>query len=129
MVQQPVIVAPAQITLPTGRLSAGLSSSVKILGTEVVHGFTSPLPDLMTLFEALDDIRKSESNAAPDFEVGHDAGLHPAIDRPAGDAEEVGDFLLLEQVVLIVSKLILNLNLMAESISFDGPTALSRNSR
>ncbi len=31
MVQQPVLVAPAQITVPTGRLSAGLSSSIKIL--------------------------------------------------------------------------------------------------
>ena len=31
MVQPPIIVAPNQITLPTGRLSAGLSSSVKIL--------------------------------------------------------------------------------------------------
>jgi hypothetical protein len=38
MVQQPIIVAPNQITLPTGRLSAGLSSSVKILnkGTNVL---------------------------------------------------------------------------------------------
>jgi hypothetical protein len=31
MVQQPIFVAPNQITLPVGRLSAGLSSSVKIL--------------------------------------------------------------------------------------------------
>jgi len=31
IVQQPVIVAPKQITLPLGRLSAGLSTSVKII--------------------------------------------------------------------------------------------------